>query len=957
MQLKIKLLIITSFLVTTGFAQTTYQKAFNQGNTGFHAMHLRSASKMNNNSFFSAGIGNSSTMNDAYVMRTDSLSNIIWAKQYGDATFSDDEFVASKPHPDGSLVMAGSTRTGPGGTKDTYIVKIDVLGNLIWTKSFGSASFDELVDILITNSGAIYCIGSSTGGSFVVKLDAAGNMLWEKLYSSGGGSSFRGIKITPQNNLIIGGFIFEAPANKGVVIELDTNGTILWSKKYTGSSSINNLTFSDIAVLPGNEYALSGIEQNRFVAKIDQAGNLMWAKKNSFTGANSNVEQIELSLDNNAIYLTGGNLYTFPFRQATLSKFSLSGNLLWEKEYGGCNEDAFWSIIQDGNNLYLPGVTRTYGGGNTNTLIIKADTAGFTSCFDNFTNATYLPFSPTVSVLTFNVSSPNFIYANYSTTVTNITVFDSLICTSTNPVGVKFDATDTLVCLNTCASFFSDSTVMHQSYNPTTNLSYQWSFPGATFASGEDTLKNPTNVCYNAIGQFDVTLIVSDNCESDTLVKIGYITVPPNSTGIDVQNACSSLTWLDGITYTSSTNTPTFTIVGGAANGCDSLVTLNLTINASGSVNGIDNQVACNSFQWIDGNIYTTSTNTPTFTIVGGSVQGCDSIVTLNLTINSASTGTDVITSCTPITWLDANTYSTSTNTPTNTLVGAAANGCDSIVTLNLTINTAATSTDIQAVCGNSFTWIDGINYTSNTTTPAVTFIGGAANGCDSIITLNLTLTTPSKTTNVFNECEGFSITVGASTYTTTGVFTDIVNNCDTIETNLTINPAPEFSLIKNDDFCFGNSGTASVIVSNANFPLSYNWNTGAIDSTILNLSEGTYTVTVIDSKGCASTKSVNVLLIEQGCDFFVYVPNAFSPNGDGNNDNFFVNGKGLASMSFKIYNRWGNKVFETNQISQVWDGKYNGKEQSTGVFMYVLEVVFVNGKSVTESGDVSLIR
>jgi flagellar capping protein FliD len=90
-------------------------------------------------------------------------------------------------------------------------------------------------------------------------------------------------------------------------------------------------------------------------------------------------------------------------------------------------------------------------------------------------------------------------------------------------------------------------------------------------------------------------------------------------TGTDVQTACNTYTWIDGITYNASTNTPTFTIVGGSSTGCDSIVTLDLTIN--NVVTGTDVQTACNTYTWIDGITYNASTNTPTFTIVGGSVQ------------------------------------------------------------------------------------------------------------------------------------------------------------------------------------------------------------------------------------------------------------------------------------------------------------------------------------------------
>ena len=91
--------------------------------------------------------------------------------------------------------------------------------------------------------------------------------------------------------------------------------------------------------------------------------------------------------------------------------------------------------------------------------------------------------------------------------------------------------------------------------------------------------------------------------------------------------------------------------MGGAANGCDSLVTLDLTIN--NSVTGTDTQVACGSYTWIDGNTYTTSNNSATFNIVGGAANGCDSLVTLDLTINNSVSGTDTQVACGSYTWID----------------------------------------------------------------------------------------------------------------------------------------------------------------------------------------------------------------------------------------------------------------------------------------------------------------
>jgi hypothetical protein len=187
-----------------------------------------------------------------------------------------------------------------------------------------------------------------------------------------------------------------------------------------------------------------------------------------------------------------------------------------------------------------------------------------------------------------------------------------------------------------------------------------------------------------------------------------YIFKNCTKSGTDVQTACDSFTWINGITYTTSNNTATFTIAGGAANDCDSVVTLNLTIHYSNT--GTDIQTACNSYTWIDGNTYTTSNSTATDTLTN--VVGCDSVVTLNLTIHYSNTGTDIQTGCNSFTWIDGNTYTTSTTTATDTLTNAA--GCDSVVTLHLTINSVSdlsTTTSGLAISANNanatYQWLD----------------------------------------------------------------------------------------------------------------------------------------------------------------------------------------------------------------------------------------------------------
>jgi gliding motility-associated-like protein len=89
-----------------------------------------------------------------------------------------------------------------------------------------------------------------------------------------------------------------------------------------------------------------------------------------------------------------------------------------------------------------------------------------------------------------------------------------------------------------------------------------------------------------------------------------------------------------------------------------------------------------------------------------------------------------------------------------------------------------------------------------------------------------------------------------------------------------------------------------------------------------------------------------------------VFVPNAFSPNGDGVNDIFRVTTRKMINVQdFIIMNRWGNQVFSTNDISKGWDGKYKGKDQDLGVYYYMMHVSYPNGRTQFLKGDLTLIR
>jgi gliding motility-associated-like protein len=86
-------------------------------------------------------------------------------------------------------------------------------------------------------------------------------------------------------------------------------------------------------------------------------------------------------------------------------------------------------------------------------------------------------------------------------------------------------------------------------------------------------------------------------------------------------------------------------------------------------------------------------------------------------------------------------------------------------------------------------------------------------------------------------------------------------------------------------------------------------------------------------------------------------IPTAFSPNGDGENDILYVRGAAIETMDLKIYNRWGQLVFETTSQEIGWDGTFNGQPQPVEAYGYVLHATFIDGSEKLLKGNITLLR
>jgi gliding motility-associated-like protein len=220
-----------------------------------------------------------------------------------------------------------------------------------------------------------------------------------------------------------------------------------------------------------------------------------------------------------------------------------------------------------------------------------------------------------------------------------------------------------------------------------------------------------------------------------------------------------------------------------------------------------------------------------------------------------------------------------------------------------------------------------------------------AANGCDSLRTLNLTVTAMFTKTLTVNICNGDSY-MGHSK---SGVYMDTVataSGCDSvITTNLVVGPI--VNLGPGRQLCLGDS-----ILLNPGAFSHYLWQDGSTAPTYKVVAGGLYWVTVTDANGCMGTDTVAIKEIRCSAPT---IPNTFTPNGDGINDTWIIDGlQNFPKCTVFVYSRWGQLVFSSIGYGKAFDGTYKGKRLATGTYYYIINL---NDNSPPISGYVVIIR
>lgn len=348
-----------------------------------------------------------------------------------------------------------------------------------------------------------------------------------------------------------------------------------------------------------------------------------------------------------------------------------------------------------------------------------------------------------------------------------------------------------------------------------------------------------------------------------------------------------------------------------------------------------------------------TPETTTTYTVVDANDIGCSTVGSITVIVI-------------PVPVADAGDYAALCQDAADiNLVGSPAGGVFS--------GNGVTGNDFNpSVGGNqtiTYTYID-VNGCSDTdqTVIEVYALPNVSAGSDqticagSQITLSASGTTNYQWSNGVANGNSFTPPLGNSYYVVTGTNVEGCQQNDTLW--ITVLSQPIASA-----WSSSTTGYPTLIVdfeNNSQFANTYYWTFGnGVSNTTYNLSSqsgiydlpGTYYMTLVADNGyCTDIDSIQIIVIPFP-DPIIHVPNVFTPNGDGNNDVFFIDTEFVEELDLLIFNRWGNTLYQSSSINHGWDGLQNGNEASEGVYFFRYKAVGINGSVVEGHGHLTLVR
>jgi len=331
---------------------------------------------------------------DFWILKLTSSGDIEWQRTYG-GRFRDSAWSIQKTS-DGGYIVAGATESFGAGDADIWILKLTSSGDIEWQRTYGGTNWDgvpyiqEAGDGGYIVAGGTESFGAGGGDIWVLKLDSSGDIEWQRTYGGSLGDGGCRLQLTNDGGYIVAAITesFGAGSNDLWILKLTSFGDIEWQRTYGG---IYWEWATDIKLTSDGGYIVSGatLEFGRYgnflILKLTSSGDIEWQR--AYGGGFMDYPwSIQQTIDGG--YIVAG--YTESFDQQnrwldiSVLKLTSSGDIEWEETYGGGVDDLAWSIQQTSDGGYIvAGSTYplseggdVFGAGGEDLLVLKIDPNG-----------------------------------------------------------------------------------------------------------------------------------------------------------------------------------------------------------------------------------------------------------------------------------------------------------------------------------------------------------------------------------------------------------------------------------------------------------------------------------------------------------------------------------------------------------------------------------------------------
>ncbi len=333
---------------------------------------------------------NQDVYSDVYLVKTDASGNMLWNKIYGGTGSESASSVVQTS--DGGYAIAGTTDSYGAGNNDFWLVKTDSAGNQLWTKTYGGTGSESASSVVQTSDGG-YAIagttdsyGAGNNDFWLVKTDSAGNQLWTKTYGGTGSESASSVVQTSDGGYAIAGTTYNITINQDVysdvyLVKTDASGNMLWNKIYGGTGLQGGQgvvqTSDDGYAIVGRRSFFGPSKYDIYLVKTDASGNMLWNK--TYGGFDYGLGVYNYGFGFGVVQTSDGGYAIVGSTSSYgagdfvyLIKTDGSGNMLWNRIYGGTGSESASSVVQTSDGGYaIAGTTDSYGAGNNDFWLVK----------------------------------------------------------------------------------------------------------------------------------------------------------------------------------------------------------------------------------------------------------------------------------------------------------------------------------------------------------------------------------------------------------------------------------------------------------------------------------------------------------------------------------------------------------------------------------------------------------